>query len=195
MRIGFVSPRSLLALVATGLLIPSTLAGQDPADETALTADLQAIVDRLPDPGGDDAAGLRQLLGPPDAFLIAFEPRDDGSSSRREQWLYYDLATAFELADGALLADRPLDAETGLLVLPRRYDPADFTAGATWESFAYVLDDHAAFEAIPLDEGYGVDATVYVGDFLQLAFDEDGGLIYVETVPLAPGLPDEEPES
>lgn len=187
--------RSLLALMTAGLLLPAPLAAQETSEESALVADLQAIADRLPDPSGDDAAGLRELLGPPDAFLIAFEPLADGSSSRREQWIYYDLATAFELADGALLADRPLEAETGLLVLPGGYDPADFTAGATWPSLADVLDDAAGFEAVPLDAGYGIDATIYVGDFLQLAFDEDGGLFYVEAVPLSAGLPDEEPAS
>jgi hypothetical protein len=195
MRTQAVSSRTLLALVTAGLLLPAPLAAQEAIDESALAADLQAIVDRLPDPSGDDAAGLRELLGPPDAFLIAFEPLGDGSSSRREQWIYYDLATAFELADGALLADRPLDAETGFLVLPGGHDPADFTAGATWASLAGVLDDPAAFEAVPLDEGYGIDATVYVGDFLQLAFDEDGGLFYVEAVPLSAGLRDGEPAS
>jgi hypothetical protein len=55
-----------------------------------------------------------------------------------------------------------------------------------------VLDDPAAFEAVPLDEGYGIDATVYVGDFLQLAFDEAGGLVYVEAVPLSAGRSDVE---
>ncbi len=177
--------RSALGLTIAGLLLPASVGAQEPVDESALTAELQAIVDRLPDPTGDDADGLRQLIGAPDAFVIAFEPLEDGSPSRREEWIYYDLATSFELLDGTLLADRPLDAEAGVLVLPRAYDPSDFTAGATWESLAETLDDPAAFEAIPLDEEYGVAATVYVGDFLQLGFDEDGELFFVEAVPLS----------
>ena len=120
--------RSVLGLAIAGTLLPSSMSAQGTIDESALTAELQPIVDRLPDPIGDDADGLRQLLGPPDAFLVAFEPREDGSDSRREEWIYYDLATSFELVDGALLADRPLDEEAELLVLPRGYDPSDFTA-------------------------------------------------------------------
>lgn len=174
-----------LALTIAGLLLPSAISAQESIDESNLTAELQTIVDRLPDPTGEDAEGLRQLLGSPDAFVIAFEPLEDGSSTRREEWIYYDLATSFELVDGALLADRPLEAEAGVLVLPRGYDPSDFTAGATWESLADALEDPSTFEAIPLEEEYGVTATVYVGDFLQLGFDEDGELFYVEAVPLA----------
>jgi len=179
---------SVLSLAIAGLLLPSFVVAQQDPDQAALAADLQGIVDRLPDTTGDDADDLRQLVGPPDAFIIAFEPLEDGSLSRREEWIYYDLATSFELVDGTLVADRPLDAEAGVLVLPRIHDPADFTAGATWGSLAETLDDPSGFEAIPLDEGYGVEATVYVGDFLQLAFDADGELFYVEAVPLA-GLP------
>lgn len=193
MRSQAVSSRLLIALVTTGLLLPASSFAQDATDETALTAELQAIVDRLPDPPGDDAAALRELLGPPDAFAIAFEPTAVEPSSRREQWFYYDLAVAFELVDGMLLADRPLDAETGLLVLPDGYDPADFSDGDTWASLSSVLDDPAAFEVIPLDEGYGIDATVYVDDFVQLAFDESGELLYVEAVPLAGGESSAEP--
>lgn len=185
MRTPTASPWSVLSLAAAGLLLPSLVVAQEDPDQAALTADLQAIVDRLPDGTGEDAGDLRSLVGPPDAFIIAFEPLEDGSLSRREDWIYYDLATSFELVDGTLIADRPLDAETGVLVLPRIYDPADFTAGATWDSLADTFDDPSRFEAIPLEEEYGVEATLYVGDYLQLAFDEDGELFYVEAVPLA----------
>ena len=92
----------LIALVASSSV---TAADEVAADEVDVAAEIGAIVERLPESnGGGDAAELSLLAGPPDAFTIAFEPADDGSVSRREQWFYYDLATAFEFADGGLLA-------------------------------------------------------------------------------------------
>lgn len=186
-------PSVALALVPllVAVLVPvGTVSAQEPASEAPSVTELQAIVDRLPDlPSADDSGQLRALLGLPDAFTIAFEPRDDGSLTRREQWFYYDLSTVFELVDGALIWDLPLDAEVAFLVHPIRYDPADFSPGATWESLASVVDHPDAFESIGLEDEYGLPATVRVGDLLTLVFDEEGGLFYVEAVPLSAEAP------
>ena len=174
----------VIALAGSALLAVAASA-QDEPDAAALTAKLQQSVDRLPDaPAGDDADELRALIGPPDAFTIAFEEGDDGSVGRREQWLW-GLRSRHGLrvrrrGDPRRPAPRRLRSacsSTGSI-----HDPSLFTAGATWDELAAVLPDPDAFEAIPLDAGYGVDATVRVGDLLQLAFDADGELFYVEAV-------------
>ena len=171
------------------VLVPSVALAAEEASPSMdpLTAELQAIVDRLPEAvGEDDASEMRSLIGPPDAFTVAFERTDDGAVSRREEWFYYDLATVFEFVDGAVLWDWPLDAEVDFLVHPVRYDPGDFDAEATWESLAQVVGDPSAFEAVALDPEYEVPATIYVGNLLLLAFDEEGKLFYVEAVPVTP---------
>jgi len=48
------------------------------------------------------------------------------------------------------------------------------------------VGDPSAFEAVALDPEYEVPATIYVGNLLLLAFDEEGKLFYVETVPVTP---------
>jgi hypothetical protein len=147
----------------------------------------QAALDRLPDPpGDDDAEQIRSLLGLPDAFTIAFEPQADGSSSRREQWFYYDLSAVFEFVDGTILWNLPLDSETTFMPNASRYDPAVFQETSRRASIALALPSPFSFEPIPLDDQYGVPVTICVGDQLVLAFDEWGTLFYVETVPLIP---------
>ena len=184
--------RFAVAVAIAGLLLVSVAMHTSGVEEGAVasdpfTAELQAIVDRLPAVAGDDdIAQLRSLLGSPDAFTIAFEAADDGTASRREQWFYYDLSTMFEFVDGDLSWDLPLDAEVDVLVHADRYDPAAFLPDSTWESLAPVVGDPETFEAVELDPEYEVTATIYVGDFLLLAFDEGGLLFYVESSPLTP---------
>lgn len=198
MRLG-VARGALVVLAAASLLTATTAAtaqegegGSQSSSSSELSAvpasgELQDALDRLPDPSGDDdAEQIGSLLGLPDAFTIAFEPQADGSSSRREQWFYYDLSTVFEFVDGTILWNLALDSETTFMLNASRYDPALFQETSRWASLALALPNPFSFESTTLDDEYGVPATIYVGDQLVLAFDEWGTLFYVETVPLTP---------
>ncbi len=93
----------------------------------------------------------------------------------------------FEFADGKLVASLPLDEIQGLLVVPRRYDPADFQLGTTWQEVARTLDNPGELQSYELEEGYELQVTYYVGAQLLLAFDDDGLLFYMEALPLETG--------
>ncbi len=159
---------------------------QPPSPE--VVASLAAALSGLPPASGDsDLEQMRSLMGPPDAFSLMLEPQDGAAPVRREEWYYYEIATVFEFADGKLVANLPLDENQGLLVVPLRYDPADFQLGATWQEVARTLDNPGELQSYELEEGYELEVTYYVGAQLLLAFDDDGLLFYMESLALETG--------
>ena len=146
-------------------------------------ADLAAAVAALPEPVGDtDAEQIRSILGPPDVFQLWFDPLDGGGAARSEVWYYLNLEVSYEFRDGVLLFTIPMEDVGGLLLIPLRYDPLDFSPATTVADVRAMLDDPAALipEVTPPDYQLGV--TVWAGEHLMAAFDTDGELLYVETV-------------
>ncbi|MBK8559713.1 hypothetical protein [Candidatus Amarobacter glycogenicus] len=175
----------LVAVILGGLFL---LRGDDEAVDAAVVADIQGILDSLPDlEGKTDMEQMRSLLGAPDAFTIFREEDADGAVRRREDWYYFEYYSVYSFLDGVLETNLPLDDPSGLMVLPRHWDPSAFELDATWESLATTVGDPAAFESFEFEEEYDLPGRYYVGNQLILVFDEDGKLYYVEAVPLEPG--------
>ncbi|MEE8472262.1 MAG: hypothetical protein V3S82_03730, partial [Dehalococcoidia bacterium] len=159
-----------------------------PPPSPEVVASLATALSGLPPASGDsDLEQMRSLIGPPDAFALTLEPRDGAAPVQREEWYYYEIGTVFEFADGKLVANLPLDENQGLLVVPLRYDPADFQLGTTWQEVARTLDHPGELQSYELEEGYELQVTYYVGAQLLLAFDDDGLLFYMEALPLETG--------
>lgn len=175
----------IVAVILGGLFL---LRGDDEAVDAAVVADIQGILDSLPDlEGKTDMEQMRSLLGVPDAFTIFREEDADGVVRRREDWYYFEYYSVYSFLDGVLETNLPLDDPSGIMVLPRHWDPSAFELDATWESLAATLGDPAAFESFEFEEEYDLPGRYYVGNQLILVFDEDGKLYYVEAVPLEPG--------
>ena len=159
--------------------------GEDDVASPQVVASLAEAVSDLPPTSGDsDIEQIRSLLGPPDAFALMLEPQEGGAPLRREEWYYYEIDSVFEFADGKLVANLPLDENQGLLVVPLQYDPADFQLGTTWQDVASTLDDPDELQSYELEEEFELPVTYYVGVQLLLAFDNEGLLFYMETLPL-----------
>ena len=167
---------------------PLTLPDVEVQIDEALVAQMEDAVAALPEPLGDnDRDQIRSMIGLPDAFTISFErsgEEGDGPLVRYETWYYYELLTAYEFADGALISNLPMDSVDGVVFLPKRYDPALFERTTTWDEIASMLSDPDSFVARELEAEYEVPLVFYAGEQLLVAFDDEG-LFYVETVPLA----------
>jgi hypothetical protein len=190
----------VIAIAAAGVFLSGVLDSGD--EEPALFADaieiddgfvatLDTLVDVPSVPGAvDDRAEVRGLLGSPDAFMVTYEvvggvDENDGEVVRYETWVYYDLQTAFEFADGALLSHLPVDDVQNLAILPLQYDPADFTRDVTWNDVSAMLAEPAAAASTTLsEEEFGAFLQVYAGEQLVVGFDDEGLLVYAETFPL-----------
>lgn len=180
-----------LAVVAAGLFWLSGSEADDPALPTADAASVarvQSTLDSLPAlEGATDLEQLRSLLGPPDAFTIFGDQSPDGSTARREEWFYYELYSVYEFVDGRLVANLPLDDPSDWHIFPRQYDPAMFQLGETWAQVAERIPQPGSLTRFELEPEYDLQASYYVGNQLLLLFDEAGGLLYVEAIPLEPG--------
>jgi len=156
--------------------------------DEAVVAQMEDALAALPEPIGDnDRDQIRSMIGLPDAFTISFERSGedgDGPLVRYETWYYYELLTAYEFADGALISNLPMDPVDRVVFLPKKYDPADFERTTTWDEIAPMLSDPDSFVARELEAEYEVPLVFYAGEQLLVAFDDEG-LFYVETVPLA----------
>jgi len=156
--------------------------------DAALVAQMEEAIAVLPEPIGDnDRDQIRSMIGLPDAFTISFERSGedgDGPLVRYETWYYYELLTTYDFADGALISNLPMDSVDGLVLLPKKYDPADFERTTTWDEIAPMLSDPDSFVARELEAEYEVPLVFYAGEQLLVVFDDEG-LFYVETVPLA----------
>lgn len=156
--------------------------------DAALVAQMEEAIAVLPEPIGDnDRDQIRSMIGLPDAFTISFERSGedgDGPLVRYETWYYYELLTAYEFADGALISNLPMDPVDGVVFLPKKYDPADFERTTTWDDIAPMLRDPDSFVARELEAEYEVQLVFYAGEQLLVVFDDEG-LFYVETVSLA----------
>lgn len=185
--------------IAAGLVVVAVAAvvllnANDDGQEGALAAApesvlrVQEILDSLPDLEGEtDLDQMRALLGPPDAFTIFEEPRPDGTTSRTEEWFYYEFYSVYEFVDGKLVANLPLDDPPEWLVLPRQYDPSMFVLGETWEQVSARIPEPGMFTRHDLEPEWELPATYYAANQLLLLFDEGGRLLYVEAIPLEPG--------
>ena len=166
--------------------VPSGLTFAEPVElSDDAKADLAGALGAMPEPTGETAAEqIHSLLGAPDVFQLWFATDADGGAVRAEIWFYLDYEVSYEFRDGALLFTLPLDDIGELLLIPIRYDPLDFDESTTVEDVQAMLEDPSALipEETPPDYEFG--ATVWAGDQLMAAFDEDGELLYVETVPL-----------
>jgi hypothetical protein len=166
---------------------PLVLPDIDVEIDEALVAQMEDAVAALPDPLGDnDRDQIRSMIGLPDAFTISFERSGedgDGPLVRYETWYYYELNTAYEFADGALISNLPMDAVDGLVFLPKKYDPADFERTTTWDEIVLMLSDPDSFVPRELEAEYEAPLVFYAGEQLLVVFDDEG-LFYVETVPL-----------
>jgi hypothetical protein len=167
---------------------PLTLPDVEVQIDEALVAQMEDAVAALPEPIGDnDRDQIRSMIGLPDAFTISFERSGedgDGPLVRYETWYYYELLTAYEFADGALISNLPMDPVDGIVFLPKKYDPAEFERTTTWEKIVPMLSDPDSFVARELEAEYAVPLVFYAGEQLLVTFDDEG-LFYVETVPLA----------
>jgi len=156
--------------------------------DEALVAQMEDAISALPEPVGDnDRDQIRSMIGLPDAFTISFERSSedgDGPLVRYETWYYYELLTAYEFADGALISNLSMEPVDGVVFLPKKYDPADFERTTTWDEIEPMLSDPDSFVARELEAEYEVPLVFYAGEQLLVAFDDEG-LFYVETVPLA----------
>ena len=156
--------------------------------DEAVVAQMEDALAALPEPIGDnDRDQIRSMIGLPDAFTISFERSGedgDGPLVRYETWYYYELITAYEFADGALISNLPMDPVDGIVFLPKKYDPAAFERTTTWDEIVPMLSNPGSFVARELEPEYEVPLVFYAGEQLLVAFDDEG-LFYVETVPLA----------
>ena len=198
---GAAGPAILALAVALTLALTACGGGDDTAldfpdidaeiDE-ALVAQLEEVVDALPEPLGDnDRDQIRSMIGLPDTFTISYErggEEGDGALVRYETWYYYELVTAFEFADGALVSDLPIETVEGMIFLPRKYDPAAFERSTTWDEITPMLSDPESFVERELEPEYELPVVYYAGEQLLVAFDDEG-LFYVETVLLAADEP------
>jgi hypothetical protein len=171
---------------AGGPEIEGGLVFAEPAELSAKAKeDLAAALAALSDPVGDtEAEQLQSLLGPPDVFELWFEPLESGGVRRWETWYYLDLEISYEFLDGALLLTVPLDEQPSLTLISLRYNPLDFTERTTLDAVRAMLDDSASLIAEETPEEYELGVTVWAGEQLMAAFDENGELLYVETVAL-----------
>jgi hypothetical protein len=180
-----------LAVVAAGFFFLSGGDSEDPAPpapDAGSVARVQATLDSLPGlEGATDLEQTRSLLGPPDAFTIFLDQYPDGSTARREEWFYYELYSLYEFVDGRLVANLPLDDPADWQVFPRQYDPAMFELGETWVQVAERIPEPGSLTRFELEPEYELQASYYVGNQLLLLFDDLGGLLYVEAIPLEPG--------
>lgn len=192
----------VVAAIAAGVFFSGALDSLTEDDEPELFAEavvidpsfvatLDDLVDVPSIPGAvDDRAEVRGLLGAPHAFSVSYEvvggaDENDGDVVRYETWVYYDMQTAFEFADGKLLSHLPADDVSNLAILPMQYDPASFTRDLTWDDVSVMLaEPGAAAETTLSEEEFGVFVQVYAGEQLLVAFDDDGLLVYAETYPL-----------
>lgn len=158
--------------------------------DRAFVADLQKLADTLPKPSGEtDRDQVRSLLGDPDTFELAFEPASAESDRlvRRETWFYFDMLSAFEFVDGDLIANLPIDDVSGLVVLPRQYNPGQFDRETRIDDVKKLLVQPGAASQTSLPEALGAEVTALAGEQLLVAFDEDGLLVYAQTFILRPG--------
>ena len=167
---------------------PLILPDIDVEIDGALVAQMEDAAAALPEPIGDnDRDQIRSMIGLPDAFTISFERSGedgDGPLVRYETWYYYELDTAYEFADSALISNLPMDPVDGLVFLPKKYDPAHFERTTTWDEIVPMLNDPHSFVARELEAEYEIPLVFYAGEQLLAAFDDEG-LFYVESVPLA----------
>lgn len=183
--------RLIIALVVIAVAVAGAYSfsllrgGDDDVVSPQLVASLEDVFSVIPAASGDsDLEQMRSLLGPPDAFTLMLEPQEGGEQVRREEWYYYDLLSVFEFADGKLVANLPLEKTQSLLIVPLQYDPADFQLGTTWQEVARKLSNPGELQSYELEEEFDLAVTYYVGAQLLLAFDDEGLLFYVETLPL-----------
>ena len=131
----------------------------------------------------NDRAEIEHVLGPPDAFSVHYEPGIDGATLVRfESWIYFDLLTSYEFADGALTSYHPV-TDPGLGAIPVPYLPLDFDRTTTWQWVRTMLanpDEAVPFE-IPVELGF--TGTAYSAPQLLVMFDETG-LLHVEAFPV-----------
>lgn len=161
-----------------------------PTIDDAVVADLDERFASLPVPTGEtDRDQIREMLGPPDAFELSWESvGEDPEAIRYETWFYYELLTAYEFADGALIANLPIDDDDAVLLLPLQYDPANFERSLTWEKVSTMLADPASAAKTSVPEELGAALTGYAAEQLLVVFDDEG-LVYAETIPLRGGTP------
>jgi hypothetical protein len=139
------------------------------------------------DTGGSDLDQMRGIAGLPDGFTIALETDDEGTTTRREEWFYYEIRTVFEFVDGRLVSNLPIESKYGQFYLaPVQYDPATIPMGVSWEELAEALPDPGSLVRYELEPEYDLDGSFYVGNQLLAFFDDNGLLIYLEALPLAP---------
>jgi len=188
----------MVALIAARLLgggeekavVPSIPAPVAVAPNPAVVAALQSIVGRMPAPtGATERDQVRSLLGPPDSFEISFELADGGTSDRLiryEIWYYFELLSAFEFADGDIIANMPVDDVQPLTILPRQFDPDMFRPGMTLGDVKRLLAAPDALLSVVAPPELEVNVTCYYGEQLMVALDE-AGVFLVRTYPLEAG--------
>lgn len=156
-----------------------------PKVDDDVVADLDKRFAALPKAEGEnDRDQIRDMLGPPDAFTVSWESvGEEPEPVRYETWFYYELLTAYEFADGALIANLPVDDEEAVLLLPLQYDPAKFERGLTWQAVSTMLADPASAARTDAPEELGAALTGYAAEQLLVVFDDEG-LVYAETIPL-----------
>lgn len=182
-----------------GTATPAATVRVDPAlvieHDPALLDEIATAVGALPEGSGDtDRDQIESLVGVPDAFVVSYEvvggeDETTGEVVRYETWVFFALRTAFEFADGTLVANLPVADLGGPALLPTFYEPSQFQRETTWADVeALIADpDAVATTVVPpeLLEGTGSELTAYASDQLLVVFDQDG-LVYAETIPLAP---------
>ena len=132
-----------------------------------------------------------ELLGQPFAFKVTFE-EVEGVVVRLESWIYPQLSTRVDFIDGEALWTVEIDPVPNDTFFPGWYDPLAFSAAMPRDVAVAVVTAASPAgmepEAILLDEAGPefAGATMLVGDQIILGF-ADGQLVYVETLPLAPG--------
>ena len=140
---------------------------------------------RLP-AGDNDRAEFEETLGPPDAFTVRYEPGLDGSTEvRSETWIYFDLLTAYEFADGVLISYAPVE-DPGFAAIPVPYHPLSFGRSTTWAEVQRMVADPGAAIAFEIPPEAGFVGTAYATEQLLVMFDDEG-LTHVEAFPVGGG--------
>lgn len=126
---------------------------------------------------------VREEMGAPDTFTVHFQALE-GETVRFESWSYFDFQSRFDFVDGELLWTADLEPLPDGSLFPHYYQPDDFQAGMTVDEVRELLGGKELL-AIDLAEGDIPGGLALVGDQILLGFDQ-GGLVYVETLALAP---------